>query len=156
MKALPFEMIIIGGAAVGAFAIANDGPAIKNTLIDIGKVFKGVKWKADDYRDLLCLLFELIRLVRQNPVALEEHIEDPKTHRFFQKYPKILQDHEAVELICDTMRSASMNYETRIKSKRCWKNGWMRACTMRCIPVTPCSRWPMRCRLLALSPLCWG
>ncbi len=111
MKALPFEMIIIGGAAVGAFAIANDGPAIKNTLIDIGKVFKGVKWKADDYRDLLCLLFELIRLVRQNPVALEEHIEDPENSPIFSKYPKILQDHEAVELICDTMRSASMNYD---------------------------------------------
>ena len=46
MKALPFEMIIIGGAAVGAFAIANDGPAIKNTLIDIGKVFNSplIKW----------------------------------------------------------------------------------------------------------------
>ena len=87
------------------------GPAIKNTLIDIGKVFKGVKWKADDYRDLLCLLFELIRLVRQNPVALEEHIEDPENSPIFSKYPKILQDHEAVELICDTMRSASMNYD---------------------------------------------
>ena len=85
--------------------------------------FKGVKWKADDYRDLLCLLFELIRLVRQNllcllfrlvrqnPVALEEHIEDPENSPIFSKYPKILQDHEAVELICDTMRSASMNYD---------------------------------------------
>ncbi len=111
MKSLPFEMIIIGGAAVGAFAIANDGPAIKNTIKDVGKVFKGVKWKADDYRDLLCLLFELIRLVRQNPVALEEHIEDPENSPIFSKYPKILRDHEAVELICDTMRSASMNYD---------------------------------------------
>ena len=111
MKALPFEMMMIGGAAVGAFAISNDVPAIKQTLKDIGKVFKGVKWKNDDYRDLLCLLFELIRLVRQNPVALEEHIEAPEQSPIFSKYPKILSDHEAIDLICDTMRSASMNYD---------------------------------------------
>lgn len=64
-EAVPFEMITIGGAAVGSFALSNDFASIKRTLKDIGKVFKGVQWKPDDYRDLLCLLFELIRLVRQ-------------------------------------------------------------------------------------------
>lgn len=111
IKALPFEMTMIGGAAVGAFLISNDGPAIKHTIKDIGKVFKGPKWKPDDYRDLLCLLFELIRLARQNPVAIEEHIEAPDTSSIFSKYPKILTDREAIALICDTMRSASMNYD---------------------------------------------
>ena len=41
IKSLPFEMTMIGGAAVGAFLISNDGPAIKHTLKDVGKVFKG-------------------------------------------------------------------------------------------------------------------
>ena len=85
MKALPFEMIMIGGAAVGAFLISNDMPAVKHTLKDVGKVFKGPKWKPDDYRDLLCLLFELIRLSRANPVALEEHSESPDTAAIFSK-----------------------------------------------------------------------
>lgn len=111
LKALPFEMTMIGGAAVGAFLISNDGPAIKHTLKDMGKVFKGAKWKKEDYRDLLCLLFELIRLARQNPVAIEEHIEAPTESSIFSKYPKVLSDGEAVALICDTMRSASMNYD---------------------------------------------
>ena len=111
MKALPFEMIIIGGAAVGAFVLSNDMSGIKHTLKDIGKVFKGPKWKHGDYRDLLCLLFELIRLARSNAVALEEHIEDAENSSIFQRYPKILSDKEAVELICDTLRSASMNYD---------------------------------------------
>ena len=79
LKSLPFEMIMIGGAAIGAFLISNDIPAVKHTLKDVGKVFKGPKWKPGDYRDLLCLLFELIRLARANPVALEEHIESPET-----------------------------------------------------------------------------
>ncbi|MDD8023266.1 MAG: flagellar motor stator protein MotA [Paracoccaceae bacterium] len=111
LKSLPFEMIMIGGAAAGAFVLSNDMAAIKHTMKDIGKVFKGPKWKPSDYRDLLCLLFELIRLARQNPVAIEEHIEAPENSSIFGKYPKILHDHEAVEMICDTMRSASMNYD---------------------------------------------
>ncbi len=110
MKSLPYEMMMIGGAATGAFLIANSGSTIKHALKDIGKVFKGAHWKPDDYRDLLCLLFELIRLARQNPVALEEHIEDPENSSIFAGYSKILKDREAVELICDTLRSASMNY----------------------------------------------
>lgn len=111
LKSLPFEMLMILGAAVGAFAIANDASTVKATIKDIGKVFKGPKWKADDYRDVLCLLFELIRVARTNPVALESHIEAPETSTIFGKYPKILGDREAIALICDTLRSASMNYD---------------------------------------------
>ncbi|MBM1220521.1 flagellar motor stator protein MotA [Ponticoccus sp. SC2-23] len=111
LKALPFEMIMIGGAAVGAFVISNDGSSIKHTLKDVGKVFKGPKWKPDDYRDLMCLLFELIRLARANPVGLEEHIEGPAESSIFAKYPKIVADRETVALICDTLRSATMNYD---------------------------------------------
>ncbi len=110
-KALPYEMTMIGGAAVGAFVISNDLSAIKQTARDMGRVFKGARWRHDDYRDLLCLLFELIRLARQNAVALEEHIEAPENSPIFTRYPRILEDHEAVSLICDTLRSASMNYD---------------------------------------------
>ncbi|WP_127113165.1 flagellar motor stator protein MotA [Shimia sediminis] len=111
LKALPFELAMIGGAAVGSFLIANDMTIVKHTAKDIGKVFKGPKWLPEDYRDLLCLLFELIRLARQNPVAVEEHIEAPDQSSIFGKYPKIQGDSEAVALIADTMRSASMNYD---------------------------------------------
>lgn len=111
LGALPFEMTMIGGAAVGAFLLANDSAAVKHTLRNVGKVFKGAYWKPDDYRDLLCLLFELIRIARSNPVALEEHIENPHESAIFGKYPRIQHDHEAVDLICDTLRAASMNYD---------------------------------------------
>jgi len=111
LKSLPYEMAMIGGAAAGAFTISNDMAGIKHTMKDVGKVFKGAKWKHEDYRDLLCLLFELIRLARSNAVALEEHIEDAENSSIFQRYPKILGDQESVEMICDTLRSASMNYD---------------------------------------------
>ena len=111
LKSLPYEFTMIGGAAAGAFVISNDMAAIKHTMKDLGKVFKGAKWRPEDYRDLLCLLFELVRLARQNPVGLEEHIEAPESSAIFTRYPKVSSDAEAVNLICDTLRSASMNYD---------------------------------------------
>lgn len=111
LKSLPFELMMIGGAATGAFMISNDISTVKQTARDIAKVFRGPKWKQDDYRDLLCLLFELLRVAKKSPVALEEHIEAPSNSSLFAKYPKITSDHEALELICDTLRSAAMNYD---------------------------------------------
>lgn len=111
LEALPWEMIMIGGAALGAFILSNDASAVKQTLKDIGKVFKGPKWASQDYQDLCCLLFELIRLAKSNPVALEEHIENTHASSIFSKYQKIQNDHDATELIADTLRAAAMNYD---------------------------------------------
>lgn len=111
LHSLPFEMMMIGGAAVGAFVISNDMHTIKMTLKGVGTVFKGGKWKQGDFQDLLCLLFELIRAGRQSPVALEEHIETPDESAVFQRYPRILADKSAVDMICDTFRSAAMNFD---------------------------------------------
>jgi chemotaxis protein MotA len=111
LHSLPFEMMIIMGAAVGAFLISNPGPVIKHTLGDFKKVFAGPKWKSQDVSDALCLLFELLRIAKSNPVAIEEHIEDPAGSAIFSRYPKIQADKSAVDMICDTLRAASMNYD---------------------------------------------
>ncbi|MEM7546940.1 MAG: flagellar motor stator protein MotA [Pseudomonadota bacterium] len=111
LGSLPYEMMMIGGAACGAFILGNSIPEIKHTLKDLGKVFKGPRWKDEDYRDLLCLLFSLIRIGRANPMDIETHIEDPENSPVFQNYPKILNDRMTVDLICDTIRAGSMNYD---------------------------------------------
>jgi chemotaxis protein MotA len=111
LHSLPYEMMIIGGAAIGAFLVANDMKSVRQTLSAVKMVFTGPHWKSSDYKDLLCLLFELIRFANQNPVAIEAHIEAPHESDIFTRYPKILDDDEAVGLICDTLRSASMNFD---------------------------------------------
>ena len=111
LEALPHEMIVIAGAAIGSFLIGNSLSTVKQACKDVGKVFKGAKWKPADYRDLLALLFDLVRIARSNPVALEEHVENPHESVIFGRYPQIQHDHEAVDLICDTLRVASMNYD---------------------------------------------
>ncbi|MEM6677411.1 MAG: flagellar motor stator protein MotA [Pseudomonadota bacterium] len=111
IQALPFEMMMIGGAAVGAFLIANDMHTVKQTVKELARVVKGPRWKTADYQDLLCLLFSLIKLGRRDAVALETHVEDPSSSSIFTAYPKILGDHAATTLICDTLRIGMMNYD---------------------------------------------
>ena len=109
--ALPFEGMMIGGAAIGALLAANDFNTIKHTMGDLVAAFTGAKWKKSDYQDLLCLMSELLNVLRQNPVDIEAHIEAPQDSDIFTKYPKILKDHDAVEMICDTIRSMLMNFD---------------------------------------------
>ena len=111
LKSLPFEMMMIGGAATGAFLSANDFSTIKHTGGDVLAAFKGPKWKKQDYQDLLCLMHELLSVLKENPVDIEAHIEAPDESDIFQKYPKIARDHDAIEMICDTIRSMIMNFD---------------------------------------------
>jgi chemotaxis protein MotA len=111
LHSAPHELVIIFGAAVGAFLIGNSKNGIVSTLRDIAKVFRGPHWKPGDFQDLLCLMYQLIRVARASPVELDQHIENPSESAIFTAYPRILADGEAVALICDTLRSASMNYD---------------------------------------------
>jgi chemotaxis protein MotA len=111
MKALPFEMIMIGGAGVGTFLMANDTTVLKQMVGDLVRSVKGPKWGKQDYIALLCLLFELVRLARTDPIALEAHIEDPETSEIFGRYPQIRADPIALGLICDYLRTSSMNFD---------------------------------------------
>jgi chemotaxis protein MotA len=111
LHAIPHEMMAIGGAAVGAFLVGNDFSVVKQTGADLGRVFMGARWKKQDYRDLLCLMFTLVRVAKESPVEIEQHIENPHESTIFGKYPKIVKDHEAIDMICDTMRSMIMNFD---------------------------------------------
>lgn len=109
--ALPFEMMIIMGSAVGSYMLSNDGHVLKATLGGLVRAFKGPKWTPQDHQDVLCLMYQLLRVAADNPVALEQHIEEPENSPIFAGYPRLLADHDVVSLIADTMRSASLNYD---------------------------------------------
>lgn len=112
LHALPHEMIVIGGAAVGQLLIGNELKTVTALGGDFGKLISGPKWKKQDYQDLLSLLFTLTKLVKQKGVvALEPHIEKPHESKIFERYPKILKDHFAIDFICDTFRMTTMNLD---------------------------------------------
>ena len=110
MKALPFEMAIIGGAAVGTMIMAYSIADLKHVGGGFGKILKGAKYSRQDYMDLLSLLYYLVRLAQtKGPMALEPHIEKPEDSAAFQKFPRIAADHHVVHLICDYLRMVGMN-----------------------------------------------
>ncbi|RDW12371.1 flagellar motor stator protein MotA [Paracoccus thiocyanatus] len=111
LHSLPFEMMMIGGAAVGSFLLSNETAVIKQALGGIARSLKGPRWHEADVQAVLCLMFQLLRIARTSPVELEEHIENPQVSPIFQAYPRILGDEHVVTLIADTLRSASLNYD---------------------------------------------
>ncbi|SHH64929.1 flagellar motor stator protein MotA [Marivita hallyeonensis] len=111
LKSLPFEMMMIGGAAVGSFAVANSLSTVKQSAKDLTFIFKGGAWTGEDYQLLLEVLYQLLEIAKKNPVALETHIDDPHGSELFARFPKLLKDHEAVSLVCDTFRASTMNFD---------------------------------------------
>jgi len=105
MEAIPHEMIIIGGAALGAIVAGNSMKELKQLGSGFGKVFKGPKYVKKDYLEVIFLVSSLMKMLRTDgPVALEPHIEDPKSSSIFGQYPKLLKDTTLVHLITDTLR----------------------------------------------------
>ncbi|MEL6874026.1 MAG: flagellar motor stator protein MotA [Pseudomonadota bacterium] len=105
LKALPVEMTIIGGGAIGALIIGNSSPKLKALMGGVTKVFKGPKYVKQDFLDCIFLVSKLMKLLRTDgPVAVEPHIEDPQSSAIFAEFPKLLEDETLVHLIADTLR----------------------------------------------------
>ena len=105
LHAVPHEMLIIGGAAIGALIIGNSMKEIKALGGGLGKVFKGPKYKKQDYLDVIFLVSKLMKMLRtEGPIALEPHVEDPKSSAVFSEYPRLLAGHALTNLIADTLR----------------------------------------------------
>jgi chemotaxis protein MotA len=105
LESIPHEMIIIGGAAIGAILAGNSMKELKQLGGGFGKVFKGPKYVRKDFLEVIFLVSSLMKMLRTDgPVALEPHIEDPKSSSIFGQYPKLLKDSTLIHLITDTLR----------------------------------------------------
>ncbi|MCB2106534.1 MAG: flagellar motor stator protein MotA [Rhodobacteraceae bacterium] len=112
LAALPPELMIIFGGAAGALITGNSTVILKQVLGSMGKIFKGPKWTEQDFKDVLCLLFTITKMIKSKGIlVIESHIEKPEESNIFQKYPRILADHFATDFICDTLRLLSMNLD---------------------------------------------
>jgi len=104
MEAIPHEMLIIGGAAIGSLITGNDMHGLKALGGGFGRVFKGPKHNKQDHIDVIALTAKLMKLLRtEGPVAMESHVQDPKSSPIFAEYPRLLANHDLTALICDTL-----------------------------------------------------
>jgi chemotaxis protein MotA len=105
LKALPFELTTIFGAAAGAFLANNQMKVVKSTLAGIGRCFKGSKFSKARYMELLALLYDILQKARKEGLmAIEKDVEEPANSPLFQKYPALAADHHVVEFITDYLR----------------------------------------------------
>jgi chemotaxis protein MotA len=101
----PLELLMIGGAGVGAFFVANTPKAIKATMKGLPKIFKGSKLNKASYMDLLALLYELLGKIRkEGMMSIEGDVDDPHNSPLFTKYPAVAHDHHVIEFITDYLR----------------------------------------------------
>jgi chemotaxis protein MotA len=105
LKALPWEMLTIGGATVGAFLANNQMKVIKATMKGLGACFKGSKYTKARYMDLMALMFDILQKARKEGLmAIENDVENPHESAIFKKYPTVGHDHHVVEFITDYLR----------------------------------------------------
>jgi len=105
LKAAPLELMIIGGAALGAYIIANPMKVIK-AGIKLGlKSLTAKGPQKSDYLQMLQLLYQLFQLFRkEGPQGVEKHIENPEASDIFKAYPSFMHNHHAVHFLCDTLK----------------------------------------------------
>jgi chemotaxis protein MotA len=104
LEALPHEMLIIGGAAVGALVTGNSLHGLKAIGGGFAKVFKGPRHTKQDHVDAIVLVTKLMKLLRaEGPVALESHVTDPGSSAIFAEFPRLLANKELVAVIADTL-----------------------------------------------------
>ncbi|HUL07801.1 MAG TPA: flagellar motor stator protein MotA [Candidatus Acidoferrum sp.] len=107
----PFEFMIIGGAALGAFIASNSTQThvLKESFGCIKVLMAGKKYKEQDYLELLSALYSLFRLIKtKGELAIEAHIEHPEESALFMHFPRFLKNHEAVHFVCDYMRLVTL------------------------------------------------
>jgi chemotaxis protein MotA len=105
LTALPFEMITIGGATLGAFLANNQMKVIKKTMAGLGACFKGSKYTKARYMDLMALMYDILQKARKEGLmAIEKDVETPEESEIFKKYPTVGTDHHVVEFITDYLR----------------------------------------------------
>ncbi|MEE4451849.1 flagellar motor stator protein MotA [Novosphingobium resinovorum] len=104
MHAIPHEMLIIGGAAIGAVVTGNSMHELKGIGGGAVKVFKGPKHNKQDHIDAIILTARLMKMLRsEGPVALESHVSDPKSSAIFAEFPRLLANDALVHVIADTL-----------------------------------------------------
>jgi chemotaxis protein MotA len=101
----PFELVIIGGGAFGAFLIANSKTVLKASFKASLSLLKKPKHDKEGFLELLTLLFAIFKLAQaKGMLALEQHVENPEESGLFQQFPRFAADHHAVTFMCDYLR----------------------------------------------------
>ncbi|ACM25462.1 flagellar motor stator protein MotA [Agrobacterium sp. SHOUNA12C] len=101
----PFEFVIIAGAGIGGFIMANPMKVLKDSGKALGEAFRHAVPKERDYLDTLGVLYALMRDLRtKSRNEIEAHIDNPDESVIFQAAPTVLKNRDLTAFICDYVR----------------------------------------------------
>lgn len=108
----PTEVIIICGAAIGAFIIANPPSILKAVLKSLSCLLKGDPYGRKDFMELIQFIFIINKIMKSKGLlAIEADIENPHDSKIFNNFPKFAKNHHAVEFFCEYMRLVTMGID---------------------------------------------
>jgi len=101
----PAELVIIGGAALGAFLISSPKTIFIGSMKKLVKVFTAPQTSKNTYMDLLMIAFDILSLARrEGAMVLETHVNEPERSNIFSNYPSVKRNHEVLHFICDNIK----------------------------------------------------
>ncbi len=101
----PLELLIIGGAAIGAFVVSNSGKMLKAVVQALPSLLKGSKYTKARYMALMALLYDILTKARKEGLmSIENDVDNPGESPLFQRHPTIANDHHLVEFVTDYLR----------------------------------------------------
>lgn len=105
MLVQPVELLIIGGAACGAFFISSPMSVVKDVFKHLPAIFTGKEDSKAFYLDLLSLMYELFQLARRSgAVALDAHVNRPADSDLFNRYASVTKNKTVLNFICDNLK----------------------------------------------------
>lgn len=101
----PLEILMIGGAGVGAFIAANNGKAIKATFNVFSRLKRANRYDKAFYMELMALQYKLLsKIRREGMLGIERDIDNPQESALFNEYPQLLADPMIMNFLTDYLR----------------------------------------------------
>ncbi len=101
----PWEVVIICGAALGIFVVANPMKTVKDAGKGLVEALKYSVPKEQEYLETLGILHAIMRELRtKSRNEVEAHIDNPEESPLFQAFPTVLKNHDLTHFICDYCR----------------------------------------------------
>ncbi|WP_420589693.1 flagellar motor stator protein MotA [Bacterioplanoides sp.] len=101
----PFEILIIVGAAFGAFLLSNPWHVILQCFKLTPQVILGGKVNKAMYMDVLGVIYDILNKARREGImAIEGDVESPQSSAIFSRYPAIQANEELANFIADYFR----------------------------------------------------
>jgi chemotaxis protein MotA len=101
----PAEIVIIGGAALGAFLISSPPKVTALVAGNLLGILSSKNQSKSTYLEFLSLLYRLFSKIRKEGlISIEADVETPTSSPIFSKYRAVLANRHALDFICDNFK----------------------------------------------------